>query len=163
MWVHFWHQNVQDTVVLLEEGNLPNPWFPMCNMLAPWWYLNRMHRRTAKCRKGEKQRQQRLGAEGYNVVTYRTFSSYGFPLELVTSFKYLWRVISVVGENCPAVVKNLEKAQTVWRRLTRILSREGLASRVYRFFLKAVFQLLLLLGKEILVVTPQMGRVLGGL
>ena len=27
--VHFWHQHVQDTVVILEEGNLPHPWCPL--------------------------------------------------------------------------------------------------------------------------------------
>ena len=26
--VHFLHQNMQDTEVILEEGNLPHPWFP---------------------------------------------------------------------------------------------------------------------------------------
>ena len=49
---HFWKQHVQDTVVKLEEGNLPHPPCPMCNMLVPWRYLNRMHRLTAQCKKG---------------------------------------------------------------------------------------------------------------
>ena len=24
MWMHFWHRHVQDTVVILEEGNIPH-------------------------------------------------------------------------------------------------------------------------------------------
>ena len=28
MRVQFWHRNVRDIVVILEEGNIPHPWFP---------------------------------------------------------------------------------------------------------------------------------------
>ena len=45
--VRFWYRHVQDTVVILEEGNLPHPRCPMCDMLVLWRSLNRMHRRTA--------------------------------------------------------------------------------------------------------------------
>ena len=48
MCVHFWHRHVRDTVVILEEGNLPHPRCPMCDMLVLWRSLNRMHRRTAQ-------------------------------------------------------------------------------------------------------------------
>ena len=30
MRVQFVHRHVQDTVVMLEEGNLPHPWCPRC-------------------------------------------------------------------------------------------------------------------------------------
>ena len=32
MRVHFVHRHVHDTVVMLEEGNLPLPWVPQCNL-----------------------------------------------------------------------------------------------------------------------------------
>ena len=35
MKVHFWHCNVRYTVVNLEEGNLPHPRCPLCDMLVP--------------------------------------------------------------------------------------------------------------------------------
>ena len=44
MRLHFWHQHVQNTVVILEEGNLPHPWLPLCDMLVPWQSLNRSHK-----------------------------------------------------------------------------------------------------------------------
>ena len=36
MKVHFLHRNVLDTVVILEEVNLPHPRCTRCFMLVPW-------------------------------------------------------------------------------------------------------------------------------
>ena len=52
MRVNFWHRHVWDTMVILEEVNLPHPGCPLCDILVPWRDINRMHRRTAKFRKG---------------------------------------------------------------------------------------------------------------
>ena len=46
------HQHVHDTVVILEEGNLPNPWCPQCYMLLPCSALNGRHLATAQCTMG---------------------------------------------------------------------------------------------------------------
>ena len=43
MQMHFWHQHAQDTVEILEEGNLPHPHYPLCDMLVPWRSLNGSH------------------------------------------------------------------------------------------------------------------------
>ena len=63
---------------------------------------------------------------------------------MVTSFKYLWRVISATDNDWPVVVRNLTKSRAVWRRLTSIISREGAAPQVSGFFFKAVVQLVLI-------------------
>ena len=73
---------------------------------------------------------------------------------MVTSFKYLGRVISAADDDCPVVVRNLAQAQVLWQRLMKILSREGAAPRVSGFFFKAMVQLVLLFGAETWVVTP---------
>ena len=52
-------------------------------------------------------------------------------------------------------------AWTVWRRTSRILSREGARPRVSVFLFKAVVQSVLLFGAETWVVSPRMGRLLG--
>ena len=52
MQVHFFHRHVQDTVIILEEGNLPQLWGPHCNMLVPWSALNRRQLATYQCAKG---------------------------------------------------------------------------------------------------------------
>ena len=63
MRVHFSHQHVRDTVVILEEGNLPHPRFPLCDMLVPWKSLNGMHRLTGKCTRGVERKRRKLAAD----------------------------------------------------------------------------------------------------
>ena len=48
----FFHRNVRDTAIILEEGNLPHPLRPRCNILVPWCALNRRHLDTNQCAKG---------------------------------------------------------------------------------------------------------------
>ena len=59
------------------------------------------------------------------AVTSREFSTYGCPLEMVTSFQYMGKVILAADDDWPAVVRNLSRARAVWKRITIILSREG--------------------------------------
>ena len=35
MRVHFWRRHVRDTVIILEEGNLPLPRCKNCDMIVP--------------------------------------------------------------------------------------------------------------------------------
>ena len=92
----------------------------------------------------------------------RAFSAHGRPLEMVTSVKYLGRMILAADNNWPAVVKILSRSWTFWRRILRILSREEVAPRVSGFFLNSVVQALLLFGSDTWMVTPHMGKSLGG-
>ena len=39
--------NIRYTMVILEEGNLPHPRCPLCDILVPWKALNGTHRSTA--------------------------------------------------------------------------------------------------------------------
>ena len=63
MRVNFWHRHVKDTVVILEEGNLPHPRLPLCGMLVPWKALNGTHRRTAQCNRGAERKRRQLATE----------------------------------------------------------------------------------------------------
>ena len=60
----------------------------------------------------------------------RAFQAYARPLETVTSFKYMGRVLTTAENDEPAVVGNLRKAHKNWSRLTRILGQEGASPRV---------------------------------
>ena len=60
------------------------------------------------------------------------------------------------------VVRNLAKARAECQSLMRILSREGASPRISGFFFKSVVQSVLIFGAETWVITPCMGRVLGG-
>ena len=88
MRVQFWHRHVRDTVVILEEDNLPHKRFPLCDMLVPWKALNGTQQSTAQCTWGAERKRRRLAADEEREVTARDFSAYGRTLEMVTSFKY---------------------------------------------------------------------------
>ena len=95
------------------------------------------------------------------VTTSRAFSSHGRTPDMVPSFKYLERVLSEADDDWPVVIRNLKKAWAFWRKMKRILSKEGLRQRVPIFYVKSVVQLVLLFGTETWVVTPCMGWVMG--
>ena len=77
------------------------------------------------CKKGAvKKRRQMVEAE-LRYSTERAFEAYRKPLEAVSSFKYLGRVMMAGDDDWPAVAGNLAKARKSWGRLLRILSREG--------------------------------------
>ena len=52
MQVHFWRQHVRYIVIILEEGKLPHPRCPRCDMFVPWRALNIRHKSTEMCRCG---------------------------------------------------------------------------------------------------------------
>ena len=60
MRVHFVHRHAQDTVVILEEGNLPHPRYPRCDLQVPTKALNGHHLGTVQCKKGAELKQRRL-------------------------------------------------------------------------------------------------------
>ena len=65
MRVHFWRRNVRNTVIILEEGNLPHPRCENCDMLVPWRALNGCHKNTAMCKSGvERSRTETPAASG---------------------------------------------------------------------------------------------------
>ena len=79
MCVHFLHLNVQDTVVILEEGNLPQPRCPRCDMLFYWHALNRGHISTAQCTRGAEWKIRRIAEEELRESLERAFQVYGKP------------------------------------------------------------------------------------
>ena len=50
-------------MVILEEFNLPQPRFPLCDIMVPWKTLNGMHRGTEQCNRGAERKRQRLEEE----------------------------------------------------------------------------------------------------
>ena len=107
--VQLWNRHVRDTVVILEEVKLPHPRFPLCCVLVPLKALNGTHRCTAHYTQGAERKRRQLAAEEEREVTARAFRAYGHPLEMVTSFKYLGRMILATENDWPEVVRNLAK------------------------------------------------------
>ena len=84
MRVHFVHGHVQDTVVILEEGNLPRPRCPRCDMQVPRKALNGRHLGTAQCAKGAERKRRRLVETETRENLERAFHAYRKPMEAVS-------------------------------------------------------------------------------
>ena len=108
---------VRDTVIILEEGNLPHPRCENCDMLVPWRALNVRHRDTAMCRSGAERKRRQLAEAEIRERTERAFKAYGDQLESVPRFTYLGRVMTAGDDDWPAVAGNLKKARRSWGRL----------------------------------------------
>ena len=110
-----------DTVVILEEGNPPQPRCPQCNMLVPWHTLNGRHPATAQCARGAERKRRRLAEEEFRESMERAFEDYGAPLENVAAFRYMGQVMTAGYDDWPTVIGNLQSARTSWGQLSRIL------------------------------------------
>ena len=73
MRVHFFQRHFRDTVIILEEVNLPHPPCPRCDMLVPWRALNRRYLYTAQCSKGMEMKRMRLAEEDLRESSERAF------------------------------------------------------------------------------------------
>ena len=83
--------------------------------------------------------QEKTASRGGTVESLgRAFHSYGSPLENVTAFKYLVRVMTAGDDDWPEVAGNLQKARKSWGQMSQILIREGADPKVSGHFFKAV-------------------------
>ena len=148
MRVHFWHRHVQDTVVILEEGNLPLPRCPQCDLQVSCKALKGRHLGTIQCRTGTERKNRRLVEAEMRENLERAFHTYGKPMEAVSEFRYLGRLLTATDDDWPAVAGNIRKARVSWGRLARVLGRERADPKVSRSFYTAVTQQVLLFGAE---------------
>ena len=107
MRVHFVHRHVHDTVVILEEGNLPLPRCPRCDLQVSRKALNGRHLETNQCKTGAERKLRRLAAAEGEAATERAFNAYGRRLNSVKEFRYLGRVLTATDDDWPAVERNL--------------------------------------------------------
>ena len=154
------HRDVLDTVVMLEEVNFPHPWCAKCDMQVPRRALNGRHPGTAQCAKGAERNRRRLAETETRENSERDFEAYGAPIESVSEFKYLGRILTATDDDWTAVVGNLRKARRSWGRLSRVLSRKGTDPKVSRAFYIAVTQAVLIFGSETWLLTARMEKAL---
>ena len=114
MRVHFVHRHVQDTVAMLEEGNFPHPRCSRCDMQVPRKALNGRHLGTAQCAKGAERKRRRLAQTETRENLERAFHTYGQPMEAVSEFWYLGRLLTAADDDWPAVAGNIKKAWRSW-------------------------------------------------
>ena len=122
--------------------------------------LNGRHPGTAQCLKGAERKRRRLVEAGTRENSERAFKAYGVPIESVTEFKDLGKILTATDDDWPAVVENLGKARRSWGRFSQVLGREGADPKVSWVFYIAVTQAVLLFGLETWVLTPRMEKAL---
>ena len=156
MRVHFVYRNVHDTEVMLEEEKFNHPRCARCDMQVTRKALNGRHLGTAQCAKGAERKRRQLAETETRENLERAFSAYGQPMETVTEFRYLGRILTATDDNWPAAAGNIKKARRSWEQLARVLGREGADPKVSRTFYIAVTQQVLLFGAETWVLTKNM-------
>ena len=90
----------------------------------------------------------------------RAFDANGDPLENVTTFRYMGRVLTTGDDDWLAVVGIFANPQNSWERLSQRPSQEGADPKVSGSFYKAVSKAVLLLGPETWVFNLRMERAL---
>jgi hypothetical protein len=125
---HFMYKHVRDTLVILEEGNLPR--CERCDMFVPYMVLNSRHPSTTACQRGAELKAKRAAVEVARRAREVVFTARGVPLDSVETFKYLSRPLSSTDDDWPALHLNLVKARKRWATVFRVLVREGASPRV---------------------------------
>ena len=77
-------------------------------------------------------------------------------------FKYLGRVLSISDDDCLKVVHNISKARSNCEQLLHVLGREGADAQMPGMFYVEFVQVVLLYRSEIWVISPRIGKMLGG-
>ena len=131
-------------------------------MMVPRRALNNRHLSMSQCARGGERKRQQISESETRESSKRGFEAYGEPLENVTTFRYLGRVLTEGDDDWLAVVGNLGGAQNIWGRLSRILSQEGADPKLSGIFYKVVAQAVLLFRAEMWVLVLRMERALDG-
>ena len=90
---------------------------------------------TLQCKKGAEQKRQLLAETETRENSERVFHAYGKPMEAVSEFRYLWRLLTATDDDWSTVAGNIWKAQVSWGRLARVLGREGGGPKIGTEFL----------------------------
>ena len=109
-----------------------------------------------QCKKGTERKRRRLAGTETLENLERAFHAYGKPMEAVSEFRYLRRILTATDNDWPEVAGNIRKARVIWGRLAQVLGREGADPKVSRIFYTAVTQQVLLFGAETWVLTRRM-------
>ena len=73
---HFVHRHVHNTVFILEEGNLPLPQCPQCDLRVSRRALNGHHLGTSQSRTGTEWKRRRLAEAEMRVTSEKAFHAY---------------------------------------------------------------------------------------
>jgi hypothetical protein len=142
---HFQQRHNRDFITILEEGPLPK--CAKCGIQLR--DVGPKHQASKACQQVEEKMEGRAKYETNKSAQEKIkFLVFGQEIETVEQFRYLGRIVTCNDDDRPAMRKNLQKAQGVWSRLARLLSRTGANTRVMARIYRAVVQSILLYGSE---------------
>jgi hypothetical protein len=142
---HFQQRHNTDYVTILEEGPLPK--CSKCGIQLR--DVGPRHQESKACQIVETRNYERNKYQE-NVMTRTTtkFLVFGQEIETVTEFKYLGRTVTQDDDDRQAIRKNLHKAQGIWGRLARLLTRADANKHEMTRIYRAVIHSILLYGSE---------------
>jgi hypothetical protein len=114
------------------------------------------HTHSQTCQAGAARLQSRRLELAQHAARHVIFSINGNPIENVSSFRYLGRMLCDDDNDWLAISTNLKKARTQWSMIARLLSRDGANYRTMGYFYKAIVQSVLLYGSETWTPTRRM-------
>ncbi len=155
MRVHFQAKHPRDTIVIEEEGR-----FPRCTKCGIFSRaVGTAHQKTQYCIKATKVKSLRKAEElNRRIVEETVFTVQGIPIETVSEFQYLGRIVTNNDDDSAAVNRNLTRARQKWGRIGKVLIRTGAAPKTMASFYKAIVQSVLLFGSETWVLSQLMER-----
>jgi hypothetical protein len=158
MRCHFMHRHFQDTIIIMEEGTLPR--CTLCGMFVTPLQLAGRHTESVLCKRGAKRNKQRMQDLQCIGAFRRTFTIQNQPIETLTSFRYLGRIIASSDSDWEAAKFNLHKARTRWMNISRLLARTSASPQISSLFYKATVQTVLLYGSETWVINREILQLL---
>jgi exonuclease III len=154
MCLHFRAKHIRDTIIINGE-RLPR--CVKCGLFQK--NVGPAHQTSVGCKKATKVREGREADEIHKKTVAETvFTVEGIPIETVTDFKYLGRVVNNSDGDGPTVHRSLQRARATWGRIGRVLSKEGADPKTMASFYKAVVQSVLLYGSESWTLTLSMEK-----
>ncbi|CAB9504738.1 unknown protein [Seminavis robusta] len=111
---HFMRKYPDHTLCIRNEGSAPSPRCAACSMHVTYAALNTTHPNSKLCLKGQERKAKRARLAAVEQSKAVTFTALGAPIENVTSFCYLGRILCANNSDWPAVYKNLSKARQKW-------------------------------------------------
>jgi hypothetical protein len=143
---HFRGRHIEDTIVIEEEGQLPQ--CRLCGFFAKG-VDSEAHRATQTCTKYAEHRRQHFQAKRQTRAREEvTFQVGGQEINRVSQFRYLGRILEEDDNDVYAASRQLSRAKAKWGRLGNVLRSEGATSRTMGYFYKAIIQSVLLYGSE---------------
>ena len=80
-------------------------------MQVPRKALNGLHLGTAQCAKGAERKKRRMAETETRENLERAFHAYRQPMEAVSEFWYLGRLLTATDDDWPAVAGKINKAR----------------------------------------------------